>query len=470
MRAKISLRENGNLVRSALHGFDCLFVISYLALLININAVPWSRYYLYVMALSVPISVAAFSYIQLYRSWRSEARHREFVLITKCWSAVVGILLFALFALGIEQQVSRRVMLAWFIGSPIILFGVHLAARTVLRRVRISGIDNKTCVIVGTGYLGKSVAKCIQNTPWAGIQIVGYFDDTAFGRHGDMAASPAIVGTIQDLQQYIIKKKVDYVYVALPMHRQEQIMNILSSCRTLGAELFVVPDIYSFYLANSEIRMLGDMIVLDFNPKLGIKSLFDILFAFTALILTSPLWLIIAALIKIEDGGPVFYAHERIRNTGRSFKCLKFRTMRIDASERLTEILERDVHARSEWLSSYKIKNDPRITKIGRFLRRSSLDELPQFLNVLRGEMSIVGARPIVKEELVKYYRKNGGLYCSAKPGITGPWQIGKRNDIAGYEERVDLDREYILNWSLWKDIKIISKTMVSMMTGRGAY
>jgi putative colanic acid biosysnthesis UDP-glucose lipid carrier transferase len=468
MRINISILKNNNVIKSALHIYDSMIIIGYMMVLMNYYDVPYSIHYAEIMLFAVVISAGLFSYFQLYRSWRSDVLVKEFLLTVKCWSAVVGALLFIVFALDIESYLSRPVVLCWFISTPLIIFLSHSIVRLSLRNVRISGINNKRCVIVGTGNLGRSVARCIQNTPWAGIKIAGYFGECA--PESNDGKGLHLLGGYQDLPQFLARNKIDHVYIALPIHRQKLIMTILSSCRMLGSELFVVPDLFSFHLINSEIRTLGDIIVLNFNPQLGTKRLLDIFFALLALIIFSPLWAIISLLIKIEDGGPIFYRQDRIREAGRTFKCLKFRTMHVDASEQLAELLKRNSQARQEWANAYKLKNDPRITKIGHFLRKTSLDELPQFLNVLWGEMSIVGARPVVKDELMKYYKNNIDLYCSAKPGITGPWQVGKRSDIKDYDERVQLDSEYILNWSIWTDLKIIGKTCMTIFTGRGAY
>jgi len=142
----------------------------------------------------------------------------------------------------------------------------------------------------------------------------------------------------------------------------------------------------------------------------------------------------------------------------------------VDADKRLSELLASDASLRKEWQRSFKLKNDPRVTKVGRFLRKTSLDELPQFINVLKGEMSVVGARPIVTKELYDYYKEAGNLYCSANPGITGLWQIGKRSDTEDYAERVKLDQWYVLNNTFWLDMKIIMKTAWCMIKGKGAY
>ncbi|HIQ37691.1 MAG TPA: sugar transferase, partial [Desulfocapsa sulfexigens] len=176
-----------------------------------------------------------------------------------------------------------------------------------------------------------------------------------------------------------------------------------------------------------------------------------------------------AILVKLQDGGPVFYQHLRITATGKEFKCLKFLSMVVDAEEQLQQLLADNPEQREEWERSFKLKNDPRITRLGKFLRKSSLDELPQFINALKGEMSVVGARPIVDKELTNFYKESAGRYCSMKPGITGPWQVERRSDTSSYDERVGMDDWYILNYSLWTDIKIILKTVRRVFDGRGA-
>jgi lipopolysaccharide/colanic/teichoic acid biosynthesis glycosyltransferase len=175
-------------------------------------------------------------------------------------------------------------------------------------------------------------------------------------------------------------------------------------------------------------------------------------------------------LIKMEDNGPVFYKHSRVMESGKKFNCLKFRTMHVNAHQRLKGLFEKNPALRDEWERTYKLKNDPRVTRVGKFLRKTSLDELPQFLNVLAGHMSVVGARPVVPEELDKYYKESALTYCATKPGITGLWQTGKRSDTVNYHERVALDRWYVSNCSSWLDIKIIFKTIRSMVKTKGAY
>ncbi|ARM89742.1 exopolysaccharide production protein ExoY [Rhizobium sp. CIAT894] len=198
------------------------------------------------------------------------------------------------------------------------------------------------------------------------------------------------------------------------------------------------------------------------------KRALDLLMAITALILLSPLLLLVAMIVKFSDRGPIFYSHTRIGFGGAPFGCLKFRTMKTDASAQLAELLQNNPAARSEWEATHKLKDDPRITAVGEILRRSSIDELPQLINVLRGEMSLVGPRPITAEELPRY-GEHIWAYMAFRPGLTGHWQTSGRNDVS-YEHRVSLDVHYIDNWSLGRDFVIIAKTIPALFTQRGSY
>lgn len=197
------------------------------------------------------------------------------------------------------------------------------------------------------------------------------------------------------------------------------------------------------------------------------KRLFDIVGASLLLSLLSPLFLVIAIQAR-RDGGPVLFGHRRIGARGRTFKCWKFRTMVPDAEAVLARLLASDPEARAEWERDFKLRNDPRITPIGRFLRTTSLDELPQLINVLAGEMSLVGPRPIVRDE-VKRYGAAFHDYSRCRPGITGVWQISGRNDV-GYGERVQLDRDYARNWSFVNDLRLLLRTPQVVLRRSGAY
>jgi len=198
------------------------------------------------------------------------------------------------------------------------------------------------------------------------------------------------------------------------------------------------------------------------------KRAFDLVISITLLIFISPLLLAIWCIIRFSDNGNAIFKQQRFGRDGRVFTCYKFRTMASDADQRLDELLQTDEAAAREWESGQKLRNDPRITRIGHFLRRSSLDELPQLINIIRGEMSIVGPRPIVHNEIAKY-GEFYAYYTAARPGVTGLWQVSGRN-LTTYPQRVALDAQYVREWTLTKDILIILRTIPIIMTGQGAF
>jgi exopolysaccharide biosynthesis polyprenyl glycosylphosphotransferase len=286
----------------------------------------------------------------------------------------------------------------------------------------------------------------------------------------EQVALGEVIESIDECPNIILSRGIDMVFIALPMRFEEKINKLIWALGTKGVKVFLVPDLFTMGLQKASMHQMGDLHLLDLNLYPGWKRFFDILFSLFIIIFTSPIWLIIILLIKKEDSGSVFYKHPRVMETGKTFNCLKFRTMHKDADKRLKSMLESSLTLKEEWEKTYKLKNDPRISKIGKLLRKTSLDELPQFLNVLAGQMSVVGARPVVPEELEKYYKQTALTYCATKPGVTGLWQIGKRSDTENYDERVELDQWYVLNCSLWLDIKIIFKTILRVFSPKGAY
>lgn len=465
-----NLREQSSLIVRLLHLLDCLLVIGYLWLLVSWYRVPWSPFYTKLTGITFIVCFISFQSFQLYRSWRGWKFYLELLYILRAWGTVIGLLLFYFFIYKISHAYSRLVFMIWSTTTPFLMFLFHITARRILRRVREKGRNVRRAVIAGAGDLGVNLVKEVESMPWAGIEVLGFFDDKLEdGQKLEVLGRP-ILGRIADISTYLSMNDIDYVYIALPMRAEKKIFRILRECRSLGARIYLVPDLYVYGLHHAEIQSLGKLLILNFNPHTEWKRGFDLVFASLALILTLPLTLIIALLIWLSDKGPIFYAHERITTTGKKFKCLKFRTMQVGAEQELERILAQNPAMQEEWHRTFKLKNDPRVTWIGRFLRRTSLDEFPQFFNVLKGDMSVVGARPIVGCELADYYKESAGRYCSMKPGITGPWQVGKRSDVEDYSERIQMDDWYILNYSLWNDLKIIGKTIISMVRGNGAY
>lgn len=199
------------------------------------------------------------------------------------------------------------------------------------------------------------------------------------------------------------------------------------------------------------------------------KRAFDLVFSLSTLLFLAPIFLIIALCIRLSSRGPIVYSHERIGRGGKAFRCYKFRSMHPDADARLKTLLEADPNLKNEWVQSRKLKNDPRITFVGRYLRKTSLDELPQFWNVLKGDLSIVGPRPVARDEVIHYFQNKAPKILSIRPGITGIWQVSGRNDTS-YAKRIQLDEVYVDSHSLWLDLKLILKTIPSMIFPKGAY
>ena len=219
--------------------------------------------------------------------------------------------------------------------------------------------------------------------------------------------------------------------------------------------------------ASTRLQPLGDLIAFS-DPTPAVRQALDVAATALMLLVLAPLLLLIAVLIWLEDGGAVLFRHERIGRGGEAFHCLKFRSMAVNADELLRALLAQDEAARLEWSTDHKLRRDPRVTRIGRILRATSLDELPQLFNVLRGEMSLVGPRPIVAQEIARY----GGRYvhyCRCRPGLTGLWQVSGRNDVS-YRRRVAIDAWYARNRCLTLDIQILARTIPAVLARRGSY
>lgn len=265
------------------------------------------------------------------------------------------------------------------------------------------------------------------------------------------------------------------IILCLDEHDHQKVRDYISQIRRVGAKYAIVPPTtgFSLYGLKPQYFFGYNIVLMESQYKLRtfwgktLKLFLDRSMALLGMVMLAPVFFVIYLLVK-KDGGPAFYFQNRVGKTGKSFKCWKFRSMVTNADSVLKEILANDEEARTEYARDFKLKNDPRITKIGNFLRKSSLDEIPQLYNVLRGEMSIVGPRPIVTAEEV-YYGDKFEHYLSVRPGITGLWQVSGRNDVS-YDQRVALDTWYVENWSIWNDLVIIFKTTFVVLYRKGAY
>lgn len=279
-----------------------------------------------------------------------------------------------------------------------------------------------------------------------------------------------------DINWLATKDKKTQFIVAVESHQSEMRNTWLRNFMIKGFRyVSVIPTLRGMPLDSTDMSFIFSHEVMIFRVQQNLakwssrilKRLFDIVGSISIIIILSPVLYYISRKVK-QDGGPAIYGHERIGKDGKSFKCLKFRSMVTNSKEVLDNLLETDLDAKKEWDATFKLKNDPRITKIGGFLRRTSLDELPQLFNVLKGEMSLVGPRPIITAELERY-NDEVDYYLLSKPGMTGLWQVSGRSDV-DYETRVYLDAWYVKNWSMWNDIAILFKTIGVVLKRDGAY
>ncbi|MWD49699.1 undecaprenyl-phosphate galactose phosphotransferase WbaP, partial [Escherichia coli] len=307
-----------------------------------------------------------------------------------------------------------------------------------------------------------------------GLKIIGFIASEGGVRAGETINGIKVISN--DIDWLRGEDKKTQFIVAVESHQSEMRNSWLRNFMIQGFRyVSVIPTLRGMPLDSTDMSFIFSHEVMIFRVQQNLakwssrtlKRLFDIIASIAIIILLSPVLLYISRLVK-KDGGPAIYGHERIGQDGKPFKCLKFRSMVTNSKDVLNELLQNDPEAKREWDTTFKLKNDPRITKIGAVLRRTSLDELPQLFNVLKGEMSLVGPRPIITAELERY-NEEVDYYLLSKPGMTGLWQVSGRSDV-DYETRVYLDAWYVKNWSMWNDIAILFKTVGVVLKKDGAY
>jgi undecaprenyl-phosphate galactose phosphotransferase, wbaP len=370
-----------------------------------------------------------------------------------------------------KLYVSRTLwMLTWF-WALILVPIVRIFFKKLLLKLNLY---QKDTVIIGSGQNAKDVYRALADESYLGFSLCYFVSSDIIPENGknEIKVIDARNKDIISLQQ-IDTKAVQFI-LALD---DEMILD--SWLRYLALNKYrsvsVIPNIRGIPLYGTDMSFLfsHEMLLLRVNNNLAkrssriLKRIMDVLGSLGIIILLSPVLLYLYFSVK-KDGGNAIYGHPRIGRNGKIFKCLKFRSMVVNSKEVLDELLRTDPEARAEWEKDFKLKNDPRITKIGAFIRKTSLDELPQLFNVLKGEMSLVGPRPIVADELERY-QDDVEYYLMAKPGMTGLWQVSGRNDV-DYNTRVYFDSWYVKNWSLWNDIAILFKTVNVVLKKDGAY
>ena len=366
----------------------------------------------------------------------------------------------------------------WVVSSLALLLVIVPLSRYLCRRaLHLKGWWLQPTCIVGVGRNAVRTAKAVSSDEWMGHKVVGFVDLEGKLPSGTLLEGlpvfPTIALHIKFNRSVVEKPSVVFALESSSqMHEYGHEINryiMASSHATISPPISGLPlygaEIINIYRHDSVIVKLQNKI--NCQSSRVVKRVFDLILSSLLLVALSPMLIVLAMLIR-KDGGPAVYGHKRIGRNGKSFYCLKFRSMRVDSALQLSQHLEQNPAARVEWDASRKLKNDPRVTAIGHFSRRSSLDELPQLWNVIKGEMSLVGPRPIVIEECEKY-GDDLPYYLSMLPGITGLWQSSGRSDT-DYTKRVSLDVWYARNWSLWQDFVILVRTPVSLLKVKGAY
>ncbi|HJV80513.1 undecaprenyl-phosphate glucose phosphotransferase [Noviherbaspirillum sp.] len=412
------------------------------------------------------LAFLVFPQLDLYGSWRGRSMPDMFVRLAASWALVLLIGLFFSFLIHHVGNVSRLWMFYWYAIGVAFLVLYRSVAYFMLRFLRTKGLNNKRVVIVGYGSTGREMHRRAMEQDWAGYDVKAVH---AAPEDMDKILDPSVtrIASLQEVQQFVEANHVHEIWITLPLLASPKLQELQYLLRNTFVDMRWVPDILGVQMLSNKMGNFLGLPAVDLNQPISsglngiVKEIFDRVFAIVALVLLLPLFVVIAIAIKRTSPGPVFFRQPRLGLNGRHFNVYKFRTMKVHQ--------ERDTVTQAT-------KNDPRITSIGGFLRRTSLDELPQFINVLLGDMSVVGPRPhaLQHNEMYKDLLEMYMLRHRVKPGITGWAQIhglrGETDTVDKMAARVKFDLHYIQNWSLWMDIRIIAWTAFRGWTGTNAY
>ncbi|KAF1695575.1 undecaprenyl-phosphate glucose phosphotransferase [Pseudoxanthomonas jiangsuensis] len=416
-------------------------------------------------------AVICFALFPLYRSWRGRGLRQELLILGCAFGGVFA--LFSVHALVIQygQTVSRLWIVLWFVGGLATLVVARTLLRLFLNGLRAHGMDVQRVVVVGLRQPVVKIDHYLQRNPWVGMEVVGYFRSPydlriAGSRRDDLPC----LGDPEELIDYLEHNRVDQVWISLPLGERDRIKDLLARLEHYPINLKLVPDLFDFGMLNQQGDQIGSVPVINLRQGgvdrssyfIVAKSLLDRLLALLAILVLWPLMLAIAIGVKLGSPGPALFRQRRHGLGGREFWMLKFRSMRM--------------HASGAAGPAQATRNDSRVTPFGAFLRRTSLDELPQLFNVLGGSMSLVGPRPHAAqhntyyERLIQHYMHRHYV----KPGITGWAQVngyrGETPELRTMKKRVQYDLDYIRRWSLWLDLKIIALTVVRVLGQKNAY
>lgn len=371
----------------------------------------------------------------------------------------------------IANEVSRLFVLLLGPLAFAFICSMRYFVKKVLGKINIL---QEPIILIGAGKTAELILNFFERDTGFGVKVVGIIDDKPVSKY--LPQKFKILGGFAEADKIIKATGVKTAVIAAPGLKREKLLDLINHIQPNVKNISFVPDLLGMPAGNLEVEKLFDEKLVLLRSKNNMarwynrlyKRMFDILLSLLGMVVFIPLGIIIVLGIYIDSPGPVVFAHKRVGQHGNKFPCYKFRTMVPNAERVLQEYLAKNPSAKEEWDSSFKLKDDPRVTRVGKFLRKTSLDELPQIWNVLIGQMSLVGPRPIVEAEIEKYGEFIRDYYL-VPPGITGMWQVNGRSDTT-YPERVAMDTWYVRNWSVWIDLVYLFKTVKIVLERKGAY
>ena len=417
------------------------------------------------------LSVLLFNLLVHYETNRLKTLRTQLFDVFKANSAAAFLLMVVGTVFSFKRLNNEVVLIFWLTTCGLGMLS-RVALKNILMFVRRSGYNNRHLLIFGFNEQARGMAKKIDDAPVLGYKIAGFIseNETDTISTSSQRVHPAVIGHFKDLKSILENEPIDEIMICLPfLEKFGIITEVVHLAQDLGVVVRLFPDDSAAkILSMCHIEQFdGHSIVTMFREQLLLqllgKRVMDFSCSFLLLVLLSPLLLFVAVCIKLTSPGPIFFIQPRVGMNKRSFKLLKFRSMYVDAEKRKAEL----AHLNEMDGPVFKIKNDPRITPVGRFIRKASIDELPQLFNVLTGHMSLVGPRPPLLSEVNRYewlFQKR----LSIKPGITCIWQISGRNEVT-FKQWMEMDKQYIDNWSLWLDIEILLKTLPAVLFRKGA-
>jgi exopolysaccharide biosynthesis polyprenyl glycosylphosphotransferase len=417
-----------------------------------------SGYPAFLVLYSMLIVLACISQ-DLYRTARERSAIDESFRVAKAVGLATSVLVLFIFTSG-NKEISRMVVACAGALNAGTLSGWRYAKRRYVLRRAARGVGVSRVLIVGAGKIGKSLASWLEENPQLGFSVCGFLDEHVNG-------DKRVLGSIGDLRKVALAQFVDQLFVTLPAER-EMVKELCLEARRLRLNLNVVPDLYDGLGWRAPLQSIGGFPVIELHGQpipvmgLAVKRAMDVGGAVAGLVLAAPVLAVAAVWVRLDSRGPALYSALRVGKKGRKFSCYKLRTMIAEADshkEKLRETNEREG-------PFFKMENDPRVTRSGRWLRKYSIDELPQLINVLKGDMSLVGPRPHPIDDFERYSLEHLRR-LDVKPGVTGLWQVKARHDPS-FETSMKLDLEYIENWNLRRDFEILAQTLPAVMSGRG--